>query len=755
MLRQEVLAAFKDQIVTADVYYFFSGTWYDLETEQKCDDAQITILGNARRDPVAYHAPRSPKAWYYLENAECVVCLTFAQSPRLPKRRSYRGSLNKAQETAANAYKVTHNPLTHLLARDEFRRRLLSEIETLNHSGAIKAETQEGTASRQVALLALDIDHFKQVNDTWGHLYGDQVLKVFARRMESCAAKVRTNAALAPRVHLGHPSGEEFLVCLSSNATQDQFIDWANDFRKIISDTILPMEDEWQWLASIENLKQISPPLFHERNITASVGIVLYNPSIARETGSDAVVTLLEKADTALYRAKAAGRNQVIAYDEILMSCGRILEYDVGNGVAALDIGSNVGVTMGQEFKVFAPTFSGRTKFAISDGRTKRTIGIYPRVQATRIVVFDAQPEISFAFIADSADKVTSIEPGSHLEAIPAGSIGHLLPTSSKYFPSTARNNPSSVITDIHEFLKKSVDDGTNPFAVVFRFTSEADYLKKYGSVALNAALAQLHREVSSAFHDAMFVEVIDRGSVCIVGPREAYDENMLIGFLERQTIEFRELDLFAGVFFEEDRDASEEEGHDRLKTENALEFARYAAAAAGRPTNQNMRHFSYKTVYAVIDALRDARSYEIAEADINRLRDLGLGSGSLFNYAGLIASARGNPQNAFNYYTEAMKRSPKEMTYKSNFAIAAFRIGDTEAGLRPLNEMSLDEIDKLMKFHPYGFVTYARLLARAKLSGLPSYIEDRFHYVAEAALALPGFQNKPDSDVIRQALNS
>lgn len=753
LLQKELLLAFVGQNVSAKVYYFFEDVWHDLESEQRCDDSKSTLLNNARQEQVAFRPSKSPCAWYYMKNSECAVSITFSQSPRATKLRKYRAMLDKTLVTATNAYKVSHNPLTHLFAREEFRRRLSSEIANLNESSESQMGAQEGTASRLLAVLALDIDHFKQVNDTWGHLYGDQVLKVFARRMEKCAAIIQTNTAHSPCVYLGHPSGEEFLVCLSANAMRDQLVDWANEFRKAISDTVLPTDDEWQWLVSTENLAQISPPLLHERNITVSIGFVLHNPSLVRESEHDAIAPLLDKADTALYRAKAGGRNQVIAYDEILMSCGRILEYDADNGVVALDIGSNVGVTIGQEFKVFSPTFTGKTKFAINDGRTKRTLGTYPRVQAARIVVFDAQPEISFAFIADSMENIPKIESGSHLEAIPAGSIGHLLPTTSKYFLPDARSSPSSAIAEIHDFLQQSAKEDGKLFAVVFRLTREAEYLKKYGSVALNAALAQLYREVRSTFHEASYIDVIDRGSVCVVGSNEKYTEQGILEFLNHQTREFPELELFAGVFCESDRAESEKDDLKSLKPENALEFARYAAADAGRPPDVLMRHFNYQTVYAVLKSLRDARSYEVAEADFNKLRDLGLGSASLYNLGGLIASSLGKLQDAMNYYAEAMNRSPEEMVFKSNFATAAYRVGDTEAGVRALNEISLDKIDNLMEIHPYGYLTYARLLARAKLAGLSSYLEDRFRNVAEKALGLPGFQNDRGNAEIRKVL--
>lgn len=735
ILQQELNIALQENGLSAKVFYFFNSSWHELDTMKLCENVEIDLLQKAQESPVAYRASRSSTAWYFLKNGDCAVCVEFNQSPRINKLRKYRSLLEKLQESATNKYKVAHNPLTHLLARDEFRCRLSSEISSLNRSGEIISENQEGDTARMAAVLALDIDHFKQVNDTWGHLYGDQVLKVFARRMEKCAEAIKGNAAFAPCIHLGHPSGEEFLVCISANALREQLVDWANDFRKAISDNLLPTENEWQWLSNTEDLEQINPPYLHERNITASIGVVIYNPSASRESSKDEIASLLDKADTALYRAKAAGRNQVIAYDEILASCGRILEHEETNGVVAIDIGSNVGVTIGQEFKVFSQTYSGKTKFSINDGRTKRILGTYPRVQAARIVVFDAQPEISFAFIADPTDNIHKIESGSHLEAIPAGSIGHLLPTSSKYFPAADKHNLSSTIAELHEFLHHSVSENIYPYAIVFRLTRESEYLKKYGSVALNASLALLFREVRNTFHNAKYVEVIDRGSVCVVGKIQPFDEvneEIVLSLLENLKNEFLELELVAGVYFAHDQSEEEIEGENILKAENALEFARYAAADAGRSSDTPLRHFNYKTVYDVLKSLRDDHLYNIAETDFNKLIDLGLGSGTLYNMGGLIASKLGKLQDAFSYYAEAVNRSPDTLIFKSNFATVAYRLGEVDAGLRVLNELPDSDIDMLLTLHPYGYASYVALLAKAKLLSLPSYHEERFCRVVE-----------------------
>ena len=77
------------------------------------------------------------------------------------------------------------------------------------------------------------------------------------------------------------------------------------------------------------------------------------------------------------------------------------------------------------------------------------------------------------------------------------------------------------------------------------------------------------------------------------------------------------------------------------------------------------------------------------------------------------------------------MKRAPEQLIFRGNFATAAYRI---EAGLRVLNEMPLQDVSWIRHNHEYAFVTYARLLAKAKIAGLPSHRADRFNLIAEAA---------------------
>ncbi|MEO8682490.1 MAG: EAL domain-containing protein [Vicinamibacterales bacterium] len=129
---------------------------------------------------------------------------------------------------------------------------------------------------RRLAVLFLDCDRFKHVNDTLGHEAGDQLLQSIARRL---TASVRESDTVSRH------GGDEFLILLSE---VDQPGGAAQIANKIIAAVAAP-----------HDVAQ------HEICLTASVGISLYP-----EDGQDAQ-TLIMHADAAMYDAKAAGRNQV------------------------------------------------------------------------------------------------------------------------------------------------------------------------------------------------------------------------------------------------------------------------------------------------------------------------------------------------------------------------------------------------------------------------------------------------------------
>lgn len=151
-----------------------------------------------------------------------------------------------------------------------FNRRTLME--------AIEAEVARSLRyQRPLSLLAIDIDHFKQVNDRWGHPQGDAVLKAFAA---ACRETMRDNDKV------GRWGGEEFVVLLPETDRPE-----AERVASRLHARVAALAIDTCGGGTI--------------HITASIG------ATAAHSG-DSVETLLKRADDALYAAKAAGRDCVL-----------------------------------------------------------------------------------------------------------------------------------------------------------------------------------------------------------------------------------------------------------------------------------------------------------------------------------------------------------------------------------------------------------------------------------------------------------
>ncbi|MDP2052320.1 MAG: EAL domain-containing protein [Acidobacteriota bacterium] len=132
---------------------------------------------------------------------------------------------------------------------------------------------------RRLAVLFIDCDKFKHINDTLGHAIGDQVLKSIAKRLTACVRESDT---------VSRHGGDEFLVLLSE-------VDHAGD-AGVLADKIVQSVSEPHLIDG------------HELSLTVSVGVSLYP-----EDGQDAH-SLITRADAAMYQAKSSGRNQVGFY---------------------------------------------------------------------------------------------------------------------------------------------------------------------------------------------------------------------------------------------------------------------------------------------------------------------------------------------------------------------------------------------------------------------------------------------------------
>lgn len=141
---------------------------------------------------------------------------------------------------------------------------------------------------RHAALLFIDLDNFKQLNDTLGHDMGDRLLVNVAKRLRSCVRSRDTVARLG---------GDEFIILLEDLAAQ----------REAATDQIRRVADK-----VMEALNHPYPLGGIEHHSTPSIGIALFN-----EHDHTSVEEQLKHADLAMYQAKAAGRNTVCFFDPV------------------------------------------------------------------------------------------------------------------------------------------------------------------------------------------------------------------------------------------------------------------------------------------------------------------------------------------------------------------------------------------------------------------------------------------------------
>jgi len=152
---------------------------------------------------------------------------------------------------------------------------------------SIKIEQQRAQRyGRDISLMLLDIDHFKKVNDIYGHIAGDAVLKIMAAVLTQQARNIDSVARFG---------GEEFVIILPETDGRGARV-MAERIRKAVSGIAFELPDG------------------HEIGVTVSIGVACFPGGIGN------LEAILDRADQALYQAKNTGRNRVFLYQELLQA---------------------------------------------------------------------------------------------------------------------------------------------------------------------------------------------------------------------------------------------------------------------------------------------------------------------------------------------------------------------------------------------------------------------------------------------------
>lgn len=158
---------------------------------------------------------------------------------------------------------MRYDPLTNIFNKRHFDESLRLSIFTA------------AGGARPLSLIVFDLDHFKRVNDTHGHMAGDAVL---------CGASVAVQRILAPTELFGRIGGEEFAV-LCEDTDLSLALERAEAIRRAVSR---------------------GPYAFEDKKLSATVSV-----GVAQLSGAEEAEALFDRADAQLYAAKAAGRNCV------------------------------------------------------------------------------------------------------------------------------------------------------------------------------------------------------------------------------------------------------------------------------------------------------------------------------------------------------------------------------------------------------------------------------------------------------------
>jgi len=179
-------------------------------------------------------------------------------------------ALEKAHTFEEIKTRATRDGLTNIYNR--------ASLDTFLAEAFIRARDE----GHRLALVMLDVDHFKHLNDTFGHTAGDSILKLLAGILTKFSR---------PSQIVGRYGGEEFL-CILHDTDLNGALSYAERIR-----------------AKVENLGRLLAKRFSGYTLTVSLGVAVYEEDV------DSVKALVDRADQAMYRAKQSGRNRVVPYE--------------------------------------------------------------------------------------------------------------------------------------------------------------------------------------------------------------------------------------------------------------------------------------------------------------------------------------------------------------------------------------------------------------------------------------------------------
>ena len=241
------------------------GLDYITQFIEYCPGAPIIMLSGIENEELALEAVKKGAQDYLIKG----------QMTSRGLCRAIRYAMERQRATQRITHLAHYDHLTGLANRGLFYERLNSAVARCNRNDTA------------MALVFLDLDHFKTINDTLGHESGDMLLKTVAHRLKQCIREIDTG------VRLG---GDEFAVLLEQILSVEDVATVANRILQLLAQPVLVQH--------------------HQLHVTGSLGITIYPWDSANPQ------ELLAHADAAMYRAKAQGGNNYQFYTAGMKTAG-------------------------------------------------------------------------------------------------------------------------------------------------------------------------------------------------------------------------------------------------------------------------------------------------------------------------------------------------------------------------------------------------------------------------------------------------
>jgi diguanylate cyclase (GGDEF)-like protein len=239
--------------------------------------------------------------WHILQAKSQDVFLVSITTKELSKLDAYmtNGLLGVYRNFFAVLHEAQRDQLTGLANRktfDEVVSKIYFQLSPSTDPVPVERRVDSAPGSSSFWVGMADIDNFKRINDTWGHLYGDEVLLLTAQLMQG---------HFRESDYLFRFGGEEFVIIIRA-PHEDKAVQAFERFRRAMEEHIFPQIGQ----------------------VTISIGVAKMDPCIFTPA-------LLDHADKALYHAKKNGRNQVCFFEKLLEE-GLVEESDIRTGEVEL-----------------------------------------------------------------------------------------------------------------------------------------------------------------------------------------------------------------------------------------------------------------------------------------------------------------------------------------------------------------------------------------------------------------------------------